>query len=92
MNIIYVNFPFSDDVTSLSFLFSTFLGLTRTAIAFIGSAVFVALAVIFAAVLFKIGVISCKRKTARTKLTAEVNLEQSAPLRNGEPARIESSL
>ena len=53
---------------------------------------FVALAIIFAAVLFKIGVISCKRKTARTKLTAEVNLEQSAPLRNGEPTRIESSL
>lgn len=84
----------SDDVTATPAdpAASHHRGLTRTAIAFIGSAVFVALAIIFAAVLFKIGVISCKRKTARTKLTAEVNLEQSAPLRNGEPTRIESSL
>ena len=57
------------------------------------SAVFLAVAVICVAVLLKTGVISCGRKTTGNKLTVNNDFsEQSAPLRDGDPVRMESSL
>ena len=80
-------------INSENFSFLFFLGLTRTAIAFICGVVFFALTVICVAVLVKAGVFPCWRKTTDTKLTSEINLsEQNVPLRAVDFVRTESSV